>query len=107
MRAAPASIAGVRPRSAAFRAGFRGVDANCTAIQLSTVELINGALGGIGIRHIDKRESSGTARFAIGYQLDSLDCTVLFEQTPDLIFIGPEGKIADKKADQLGLHLPI
>jgi len=70
------------------------VDLEGPAVEVAPIERLHGA-GGIGVGHLHEAETARTTGFAIGYQGDLFDGSVLGEERTDRIIGRAEGKVAN------------
>ena len=96
--AAVAAAATAATRSRSLRLGL--VDAEGTAVQFVPVEFVAGVFGH-GRGHGNEAKTTDLAGIAIGGHEAIGHRPVLLEQTPDALFVGVKGQIADVELDLL------
>jgi hypothetical protein len=94
-RTSTASTAG--SAGTAIGLGTRLVDVQRASAEVFAIQSGDGLLGFRGVRHLDKRKTSGSAGIAIGHQAHLIDFAVGFKQSAELCFGGAVGEIANKK----------
>jgi hypothetical protein len=73
----------------------RFVDGEWAAAQISTMQLIDGALRALGRAHLDKRKAARPAGHLIAHDAHGLDGVDLPKQVLQRLFVGIVGQIAD------------
>ena len=78
--------------------GSAEVQADRAAIDLGTVQLVEGCASFLNRRKLDISEALGTARFGVGRQADAHDASLLTEDLVERILVSTEGDIADEES---------
>jgi hypothetical protein len=93
---AAASIKSGVPSSAAFRFRASFIHIKSPARELRAIQLGNGFLTLLRIRHLDERKSTRPTGITIGHECDSIYLPELREQLTKVIFCNVEIEIANK-----------
>ena len=94
------STAAAATAATAWRTVFTGtcnVDGQCAAVQLFTIQCVNGSLSLFGRAHGDETKTAGTAANAVHHQVGFHDSAVRREGVLQVVLGGVEGKISHKQ----------
>ena len=91
-RCLPAGPAGLTARFA----GLRFVDREGTARKLFALEPLNGRFGRLGLGHLDEPKAFGTARVAVGNDIDLVHRAIRLKKLAEILLSGGIRQIANK-----------
>lgn len=83
--------------AAAAGTGRAEVQTHGPAVEISAAELVESGAGLVDRRVLHVTEALGTTGLGVGGQTDAHDATAGSEQLVDGVFVGAEGKVADKE----------